>query len=364
MKLYILLFSLFLNIKLYPQTNQHNISSKILGEDRLVQVALPKSYDPNKAYSVLYVLDAEYAFDYAKGAVSFLTNAYGFLPEMILVGIPNTDRGKDFYSDEGVFRFIRFMKSELMPKIQSRYKTNGFNLIYGWSSSADLPQFILENEPELADAYIQSGSGLGAKGKVRFLKNVEGKDYSKKYLYGNAESNLYQSKNRKSQRIAGLERYKSVLEENPLKGLRWKLEIPENTSHVGVIAEGLSRGLKFVFKDFFVPDSISKKSAEAIINYYKMINLNYSADFLIPVGALNESAFILFVEKKADEAIKLLKHGISLHPNSTGLLASLAEVYEYSKQPKESAKLYKKALDLSEQKVDKLKYKSILKKFN
>lgn len=356
------LLLLFLVSLSYAQTQEQIISSKILDEDRLIQISLPTNYDQNKRYAVLYVLDAEYAFNFANGAVKFLTNAYGFLPEMIVVAVPNTDRAKDFYSDEGVSRFVQFLEFELMPMINKNYKTNSFNSIYGWSSAADVAQTIFETKPELMDAYIQSGSGLEEKGKERFLKNVEGKDYSKKFLYGNAESNRYQSENRNSLRIAGLERYKTVLEENPLKGLKWKLEIPDNSSHVGVIAEGLSRGLKFVFADFFVPDSISRKSAEAIIAYYKMVNKNYSTDFLIPVGALNESAFVLFVEKKADEAMKLLKHGLSLHPNSTDLMGSLAEIYEYTEKPKEAAKLYKKALALSKNEADKLKYKVLYEK--
>jgi len=80
-----------------------------------------------KHYPVMYLLDGEMHFHHATGAVQFLATN-GRIPEMIVIGISNTDRKRDLTPSTGVAsdlkedptaggadRFLKFMVDELAP---------------------------------------------------------------------------------------------------------------------------------------------------------------------------------------------------------------------------------------------------------
>src|SRR5215207_466897 len=75
------------------------LRSKILNEDRRINVRLPDRYEqyPSEGYPVLYQLDggAPGPFYYLAGLVDYLSEGAGRIPHMIVVGIPNTDRTRD-----------------------------------------------------------------------------------------------------------------------------------------------------------------------------------------------------------------------------------------------------------------------------
>jgi len=55
----------------------HVFYSSSFSDERAITVALPNDYKQNiQTYPVLYVLDGEYIFNYAKGMVDFLTNKF------------------------------------------------------------------------------------------------------------------------------------------------------------------------------------------------------------------------------------------------------------------------------------------------
>ena len=74
------------------------LHSSILNENRPIWVHVPGS-SPNNIYSptrypVIYLLDGDAHFDYVVGMMHQLSQINGNMicPEMIVVGIPNTDR--------------------------------------------------------------------------------------------------------------------------------------------------------------------------------------------------------------------------------------------------------------------------------
>ena len=107
--------------------------SKILNESRVLNIYLPNSYSKNseKDYPVVYLLDGaiEEDFIHISGLVQFASFSWvKMMPESIVVGIPNTNRNRDFTfpsnnskdtkdldaSGESE-RFIRFIEKELQP---------------------------------------------------------------------------------------------------------------------------------------------------------------------------------------------------------------------------------------------------------
>ena len=128
----------------------HRLESRIFGNTRQIRVLLPPGYDaPENAerrYAVLYMLDGQNLFDACLSDVShreweldetvYRLIREGRIPPMIVVGVDHAgpDRAREFlpYKDfagnpdmgepEGR-RFPDFMTSEVMPSVDSRYRT-------------------------------------------------------------------------------------------------------------------------------------------------------------------------------------------------------------------------------------------------
>lgn len=148
------------------------IASKVLQEERILNVSLPLDYerDTSKFYPVIYLLDGSKDEDFIHivGLVQFGSFSWiDFVPESIIVGIANIDRKRDFTSpsqnklDQEEFptsghseKFINFIKSEVQPFIESKYRTSSPKTIIGQSLGGLLATEILYKHPELFDNYI------------------------------------------------------------------------------------------------------------------------------------------------------------------------------------------------------------------
>lgn len=360
-----LLLLLLLSVNLFAQSHnleqKHIVYSEALKENRAISISMPKSYHKTKkTYPVLYVLDGEWIYGYAKNSVRFLSGeVVGRIPEMIVVGIPNTDRYKDMgvrFNQKGDYlNFIKFIESELKPLINDKYRTNKFDIIYGWSSGGAIAGYFLGEKPQVFDAYIESGSGIGNNGAKFFTEKLPNNTYNKQYLYASTEGI--------GPRIPALKRYSDLVEKIKPKNLKWKFEILDGLNHGEVLSEGLNKGLKFIFADFAVPESVIENGADSIINHFREIDKNYSFNVEIPIGLINEAVSILVFKKKQDEALKLIKHGLKIHPNSPDLYGTLGEYYETINNKKLAIENYKKAyMKSSDDSVLFLKYKTLYKK--
>ena len=78
-----------------------SVYSTILKEQRKVWVYLPNMkagmQNPGQRYPVVYLLDGDGHFESVVGMIQQLSQVNGntIVPEMIIVGIPNTDRTRD-----------------------------------------------------------------------------------------------------------------------------------------------------------------------------------------------------------------------------------------------------------------------------
>ena len=131
------------------------IKSSIMVENREIQVSLPDNYGRTAAgYPVLYVLDGSSHLLHATAAVRFLSAARDRIPEMIVVAIPNTNRNRDLTPGPGAAHFQRFLGEELIPWVESKYRTVPERILLGHSLGGSFAVHTLLNRPELFDAYI------------------------------------------------------------------------------------------------------------------------------------------------------------------------------------------------------------------
>ncbi|MGH1364575.1 MAG: alpha/beta hydrolase-fold protein [Calditrichia bacterium] len=134
------------------------IKSNILEEEREVQVYLPASYTQSKDnYPVLYVLDGQRYFLHG---VSLQKSFADFkqAPDFVVVGITKkrADRNRNYSTNSAAF--LNFIEQELIPYIDSTFRTSQVRLLFGWAYAGGFAINSMLTKPDLFDAYIAASA--------------------------------------------------------------------------------------------------------------------------------------------------------------------------------------------------------------
>ena len=151
------------------------LHSEILNESRHINIWTPPAYRNGKdSLLVIYMPDGGTREDFPHIAETLSElMALNAIPPMILVGIENTNRRRDLTGpsevkedsvlaplSDGAVQFRAFVKEELFPEIDKRYRTSGKKAIIG-ESLAGL--FVVETfllQPDMFDHYIAMDPSL------------------------------------------------------------------------------------------------------------------------------------------------------------------------------------------------------------
>jgi predicted alpha/beta superfamily hydrolase len=163
-------------------TEVQQLHSKITGYDYVISVALPAVYqrDQQARFPAFYLLDAHMAFGTVTEG-SRLLNYSEQIPPVLIVGIAVGARtpveqarfrnfaftprlnGKD--NDAGTGNggeapnggaplFLRSLKEEIIPLIESTYRTSAYRALGGYSISALFTSYALLASPETFQRYV------------------------------------------------------------------------------------------------------------------------------------------------------------------------------------------------------------------
>lgn len=146
--------------------------SLVLGEDRTINIHLPQGYaaDSVSAYPVIYLLDGSADEDllHVAGALHFASFPWiQWMPPSVVVGIANVDRKRDFTSPTSVAEekvqypttggseaFLNFIATELIPFIDSNYRSAPDRMLIGQSLGGLFATEVLLKRPELFQRYL------------------------------------------------------------------------------------------------------------------------------------------------------------------------------------------------------------------
>ncbi len=158
-----------------------------LGEPRRLKIQLPRDYEENieKSYPIVLVLDANYLFEPVAGNVDY----FGYwedMPEAIVVGIMQGDKRYDdcnyddtnFMPAETGADFFEFVGLELIPYIDSSYRTAKFTIAVGHDFTANFINYYLFKDPPLFNGYINLSPDLAPMLDERLpqrIPNIESK---------------------------------------------------------------------------------------------------------------------------------------------------------------------------------------------
>ncbi len=158
-----------------PQHDSLTISSKFVNEERVINILTPPNYKNSvESFPVLYMPDGgiKEDFPHIANTLNKLLSE-NKIPPFILVGIENTERGRDLtgFSEaeydkqfcpvtDGAKNFRAFIAEELIPEINKKYRTTNRKGIIGESLAGLFVMETFFTKPNTFDFYIAMDPSL------------------------------------------------------------------------------------------------------------------------------------------------------------------------------------------------------------
>ena len=335
-----------------------HIDSKVLKEQRQIWVHLPSddagSKHPLKRYPVVYLLDAELYYEGVVGMLKLL-GSNSVCPEMIVVGIPNTDRARDLtpthvdglYIDDktsattgGGEAFLTFIEKELAPHIDSLYATSPYRVLIGSSLGGLTVINAFTNHNNLFTGYIAIDPSLWWD-KQRLLHETEqtlktGSYANKSLFLGMAHSQPSGMDTATVQRDTtdGTLHMRSILQLNKdlvaarKNGLEAGFKYYDDETHGTVSLMTTYDALHFIFKDYqlrFQENYFTDPEfnfASFLTEHYKSISLKYGIAavpgtvLLPPMKLVDDLGYELMDKKQFKKVKELFMMDIKNYPDS------------------------------------------------
>jgi hypothetical protein len=310
--------------------------STILGEDRTLLIHLPETYKKGKAaYPVLYLLDGEEHFHHTTGITEFLAMA-GRAPEMIVVGVANTDTSrdrdltptavKDKPTTGGSDKFVTFLKDEVRPRIEKGYRTEPYRILVGHSMGGLFAAHVLTTAPGLFNGYIMMSPSLWWDDK-RLLNGAEKALAS----HPDMEAFVYLTTgNEGGGMLEGAKAFATLLKSKAPRGLEWEFKHMERESHGSLPHRSTYEGLERLFTGWEAPPEIT--TVKALRAHYESMSKKLHFEVKLTEPLLNSFAFRVY-EKHKDEAMVAFKLSVELYPDSPTAYGTLGQAYGDSGQP-------------------------------
>ena len=215
-----------------------SINSKILDQDREIQIYLPDSYTSSEQnYPVLYILDGQRFFTNGV-AIQKSSNAPLDIPEMIVVGINSKRELRRTLFDDESTKFTSFIKDEVISFIDSNYRTTKERVIFGWEAAAYYISEMILKEKDLFSGAIITDGGFASEETVKGFNSD--KDI---YLYmANSRKDIYY--------VSSSDDFSEILKKNNPKNLRWKYELFNDEFHQTLPNISMYKGIKYYYHNY------------------------------------------------------------------------------------------------------------------
>jgi len=373
-----------------------SVYSTILKEPRKVWVYLPNmkagTQNPNLRYPVLYLLDGDGHFESVAGMIQQLSQVNGntIVPEMIIVGIPNTDRTRDLTPTHiasdlpmmdsnstkntgGGENFTAFMEKELMPHIDSAYPTQPFRVLIGHSFGGLTVMNIITNHTKLFNAYIAIDPSMWYD-KEQFLKTTQKKLAAQKYngtsLYvgiantmaeGMTVEKMKKDTTNDTRHIRSIFAMDKFIKSNSQNGLKYASKYYGDDDHSSVPLISEYDGLRFIFSWYrfkFLPSDFSTPSTEVVQRmkkHYQKVSKEFGFKVSPPEMQINDLGYFMLSQKNVDKAAALFEMNVENYPKSGNVYDSYADALMAKKDTATAITNYKKAYAITKSEETKNK---------
>ena len=342
------------------------IDSKVMGEARQILVRTPASYPlSGRAYPVLYMTDGDRQLPNMAATADFLARE-GRMPEVILVGISNTDRTRDltpthietvmqdgqtlrFPTSGGGERFLTFIATEVIPYVEKNYRTQPFRVFAGHSFGGLFALQALFTRPRLFNALIAVSPALIWDERYPIRKATE-------LIEKNPELNttLFVSVGDEGEAL-DKEFYalESLLKARAPKGFEFEFAKYPDEDHGSVVMPTHYAGLRKVFAPwrFRIDGDPATLYVRARDHYAK---LSKRAGYAIPIpeATANVIGYRLLQGGQPAAAIDVFRANVAAYPQSANVYDSLGEAYETSGDIARARENYAKAAEIGKKTND------------
>jgi hypothetical protein len=371
--IFLFVFSALVRAQVLDSTRQRGaititVTSKVLGEKRKIFFQTPSQMNEFDRYPVLYLLDGEALTTMVGGQVQYLSEAYKIIPNMIVVGIQNTDRTRDLTPTHSIIgpdgkpdtssnafgknigggeRFLEFIHSELQPLVDARYPTAPFRILAGHSLGGLMAVHCLVHHPDYFNAYLAISPSLQWDDRA-LLKQIERttpsiKDNKRLLFFCDANEDAAFHQNQIT--------LDSLLKAGKLNVSYKRLFYPEET-HISEPVKALYDALRFVYPAWHLPynSSAFKKTmnAKIIRDHYRELSMQYGYNVVPLHDEINQIArFLSNDPNRVSDAIELLEMNAQNYPGSAAVQELLGDVWVKKGAPSKAYICYQKAAQLA-----------------
>lgn len=347
--------------------------SDILKEDRRILIYTPKdSANSEKKYPVIYVLDADNHFAQMVEYSKYLSRQDVFvMPPLIVVGITNTDRNRDLtpshsnvdYSGKpdttanspyknsgGNEHFLQFIQKELIPYVNSNYKTQPYRIFAGHSFGALTTINCLINYPDMFHAYIAVSPSFWWDQqfllKLADKKLKAGLTLSKTLFFSDGNED---SASPGSPFHTAVLKFDSLLKKRNINGLDFEYMPYPMESHMTVPIKSYYDGLRYIYHQWQLPPvSDEKINPEIIMTHYKGLSQKFGYPILPDEAYFNDLAqWLVKNTATLNNGIKLLEMNTINYPASSKAFTALGAAYALKGEKQNAIASYKKAIELN-----------------
>lgn len=262
------------------------LESHNLNETRPVLIRLPADYDqhPTKDYPTLYVLNEGDNFEWASYIVDLQASRFG-IEDMLVVGLPHIGNysgdNYPFQNRESLEpspraqKYSSFIREEVIPYIEKKYRVNGGRFIVGHSLSGLFVTHLFTQYPDAFSTYIVLSPSLHqAPHMADVMKNfLETSPHTPSQIYmslGRLEHEQIQQ---------GYAQMRDVFETTAPDALNYQINYMDHTDHLLAAFHGTYTALAWLYADYSVQSERAQKfSYEDYIRHYEALSkrLNYA----------------------------------------------------------------------------------------
>jgi hypothetical protein len=336
------------------QTIFKNLKSYKLGEERELKIQLPRNYDQNKEkkYPILVVLDGDYLFEPVAGNVDYYSY-WEDIPEMIVVGInQSTSRESDSFYDENTFlpagsgaSFFEFIGMELMPFLESNYRTAPFRVIMGHDYTSNFINYYLLKENPLFQGYINLSPDLAPEIKTRVFNSLQKSQNPIWYYLATSTEDISTLKE-------NILSFDVQLKKIDNKKIHYNFDNFENASHYTLVGNAIPKAIEQIFETYR-PISVqdynsvllqtSVSSFDYLVEKYKNIHILFGIDKQIRLNDFMAVYNAMEKTRNWEQMKDLSKLAAKNYPETMLATYYEARYEEETGNPKKAMRMYQNA---------------------
>ncbi len=347
------------------------LQSKVMGEERTVLISTPPGYERrSQRYPVLYMTDGGQHMTHTRGTVDFLAGN-GLMPQVIIVGVTNTDRTRDLTPTKGVVigedgtererptsggasRFLDFFENELFPYVDENYRTFPYRVFSGHSFGGLFALNALFTRPDMFPSVLAISpsldwdDGMPLQQATAFFADRSEFDATLFVAMANEEEG--------EPRPNHLDRLEKTLEGASAKGFDFEVRRLPDEDHGSVVLRAEYWGLRKVFEPWRLPrdpkNGTFTGGLDALKAHYAGLSARYGFTVIPGEVQVNLIGYQALRKEDFEGAIEVFRFNKELYPDSANVYDSLAEALEKAGRMDEALANYSTAVETAKRVED------------